>query len=198
MSWRGWRRPQAGRRREARRRANQTRERGTKRSEATMTQYETFESESFPGEFEDEQPSGFETDFGEFEQFEDEEEVRRGGGGGARPRAGGGRPANGTRWSTGRRIARPTSGDDAPRSRLAQTTLWRRGARPGRSRPGGRPSGCGPGARRPSGTRSGGARPGWAGPSVARPSLAWSPMAASVLAGRWHLRLWRGACRHAG
>ena len=35
-----------------------------------MTQYETFESESFPGEFEEEQPSGFETEFGEFEQFE--------------------------------------------------------------------------------------------------------------------------------
>ena len=234
-----------------------------------MTQYETFESESFPGEFEEEQPSAFETEFGdfeqfedvEFEQFEDEEEVRRGGGG-ARPRAGGGgramgraaggraaagraaagraaagraaagraaagrvaggrigrwpcrrrscawrpngrafsrwrlgRPANGTRWSTGRWIARPTSWDDAPRSRLAQAALsnatWAR--RPGVGPGHARPSGAGP-----RGTRSGGARPGWAGSSAARPSLARSPMAASVLAGGRDLRLWRGARGRAG
>ena len=109
-----------------------------------------------------------------------------------------GRPANGTRWSTGRRIARPTSGDDAPRSRLAQPP-WRPGARPGGARPSGaRPSGCGPGACGPSGTRSGGARPGWAGSSAARPSLARSPVAAPLLAGGRDLRLWRGARGHAG
>ena len=67
-----------------------------------MNQYEIFQSEAFPGELVAEQPSGaFETEFGEFGEFEDEafgefedEEVRRGGG--ARPGAGGrGRPAGG-------------------------------------------------------------------------------------------------------
>ena len=104
-----------------------------------------------------------------------------------------GRPANGTRWSTGRRIARPTSGDDAPRSRLAQARpLADRGAGPGGAGPSGAgPSGCGPGGCGPSGTRSGGARPGWAGSAAARPSLARSPVAASLLAGGRDLRLWR-------
>jgi peptidoglycan hydrolase-like protein with peptidoglycan-binding domain len=66
-----------------------------------MTQYEIFQPEVFPGELVAEQPSGaFETEFGEFGEFEDEEEVRRGGG--ARSGAGGRSRSSGGRLSGGR------------------------------------------------------------------------------------------------